>query len=997
MEYTRISQLEFDELLERVVKPAQYLGNEWGAMRKPFESARVRLALAFPDIYELGMSNFGLKILYKLVNRVPEFMVDRTYAPASDMEDLLRERNIPLWCWESRRSVKEFDLVGFSLQYELTYTNVLNMLELSGIPIDSRDRDAILPLTFGGGPSGVNPEPMARFLDFFMIGDGEEAVPHAMAIVDKFKQILGVDSTGGATFDSLPSEISRALRNRLLLRLSRDVAGIYVPCLYSLKDVTGKPGTGDEAGKPATTPATPIDASALQALIALPANEDLQSACPGLDIEALLNEFPGIRESDGEGIGVSARAFRQVAPLSDDNQPTGGLVSYLSLVHDRETLEVRRGCDRGCRFCQPGYTFLPVRERSSDDILRLSKEGLKNSGHEEYSLLSLCVSDYTSLTDTVRELNREHSTRRTSLSFPSQRADRMNVEVAEELKAVRKSGITLAPEAGTERLRAVINKGLNHQQIISAIESAYISGWSSVKLYFMCCLPTETDEDLKGIIDILLEATLKCRAVRKTDPEKYRRAIEFTCTISNFVPKPHTPFQWYGTVNREETRRKHRVLVAELNKAGLKNVTLNTTDPEISLLESVISRGGREMGDLILRAWQSGAKFDAWDERFKPELWHRLANEMGRSLEEISCTDREVGSPQPWDVVHVGLHNWWLVKEWEKALATSETPNCTENTCHACGVCTELDTHHELANPNPEVVKRNPFVKELAVHVDNGDSHPSLFFQKPPEAPSNDVKTRLRFEFTKLGDLRFISHLDTQTLLIRGVRRSGINMAYSQGFNPSPKLSLASPLPIFFESESEIAELELAEELSADDFVRLVNPMLPPEVQVLRAVKLAEKPAESLAAVLGGAKYRAVLTPYRMSGDGEKFEMQTALASIEERVASILGAEEILIEVVRKPKKGKRRRHGPRTSERNIRPGIARLEVVAADPPTVEMELSAGSQMHVKPSEVLDQIDKDLRWRVVRLEQTSTDGSTLLDYDGQASRDSQERVAEATR
>ncbi|MBX9691030.1 MAG: radical SAM protein, partial [Cyanobacteria bacterium] len=633
-----ISQNLLEDLLEKVVKPGQYLGNEWGARHKPFASAQARLALAFPDIYELGMSNFGLKILYKLVNETDGLMADRTYAPGSDMEALLREKQIPLWCWESRQPVGDFELVGFSLQYELTYTNVLNMLELAGIPVDASERRSIFPLIFGGGPSAVNPEPMARFMDFFMIGDGEQTVPHAMQIIVRFKTLTAPLDLTGTSEQS--QKLASLLRRRLLLRLSREVPGVYVPALYKLRD-------GDNHVTPltATELAEYLDeAGQLSALVEATLAEQIEA------------EFPGVRQQDVSDCGVHKRVFRQVAPLSDDNQPSGGLVSYLSLVHDREVLEVRRGCDRGCRFCQPGYTFLPVRERSSDDILRLSKEGLAKSGHEEYSLLSLCVSDYTSLTDTVRSLNREHSQRRTSLSFPSQRADRMNLDVAEELKVVRKSGITLAPEAGTERLRAVINKGLSHEQIISAIEAAYKSGWNSVKLYFMCCLPTERDEDLAGIIAILHEATMKCRAIRSADPTNHNRGMEFTCTISNFVPKPHTPFQWFGQVDRMETKRKHRVLRDELEKSGLHNVTLNTTDAEISLLESVISRGGREMGDYIHRAWQKGAIFDAWDDRFQSRIWHEVAEEFGTTLEKLSCTDREVGSAQPWDVIHIGLH-----------------------------------------------------------------------------------------------------------------------------------------------------------------------------------------------------------------------------------------------------------------------------------------------------------------------------------------------------
>ncbi|MBZ0187187.1 MAG: TIGR03960 family B12-binding radical SAM protein, partial [Candidatus Obscuribacterales bacterium] len=624
------SQELFEELLEQVVRPGQYLGNEWSARRKDFDSARVRLLLSFPDVYELGMSNFGLKILYQIVNEIDGYMVDRTYAPASDMEALMRERSIALWSWESRVRADAFELVGFSLQYELTYTNVLNMLDLAGIEILSANRKNVFPLTFGGGPSTVNPEPMAAFMDFFIVGDGEQTLPEVMRVIDKFKR------------ENHQGDCEK-LRLRLLLELASRVPGVYVPAFYDLKENDQK--------------ATPVSRERLTELL----GEE-----PEAGIEAKIPE----------------RVHRQVAPLNAANQPTNSMVSYLSLVHDREVLEVRRGCDRGCRFCQPGYTFLPVRERSALEILDLSKKALETSGHQEYSMLSLCVSDYTSLHDTVRALNREHSAKRSSLSFPSQRADRMNLDLAEELKAVRKSGMTLAPEAGTERMRAVINKGLNQKQIITAIESAYASGWNSVKLYFMCCLPTERDEDLEGIIDLLKEATLKCREIRKASPDEHNRAIEFTCTISNFIAKPFTPFQWFGQVTRRETRRKHQVLRDALRAANLKNVTLNVTDPEISLLEVVISRGGRELSDLIQRAWIKGAIFDAWDDRFRCEIWHQAAEELGMSLEQIGSCDRVVGSTQPWEVVHIGLNNWWLVKEWEKALAVEETANCTDNVCH---------------------------------------------------------------------------------------------------------------------------------------------------------------------------------------------------------------------------------------------------------------------------------------------------------------------------
>lgn len=903
-------------------KPGQYLGNEWGARRKSFDAATVRLAITFPDIYELGMSNFGLKILYQIINDRPDMMCDRSYAPLEDMEALMRKAHLPLFAWESREPLANFELVGFSLQYELTYTNVLNLLDLSGLPIRSKERTQVFPLIFGGGPSSVNPEPLASFLDFYLIGDGEHSLPHVMEIIADFKR-----EHESVDFKELDAERSLKLRSDLLLKLAQEVPGIYVPCLYEVKP-----------GSPAPVP----------------------------QVE-----------------GIPVRVKRQTVPLSDDNQPTQGLVPYLALVHDREVLEVRRGCDRGCRFCQPGYTFLPVRERKTEDLLRLSKAALDHSGNDEYSMLSLCVSDYTSLHDSVRALNEEHTKRRTSLSFPSQRADRMNLDIAEELKVVRKSGITLAPEAGTERMRAVINKGLSHQQILSAIESAFQSGWSSIKLYFMCGLPTERDEDLEGIIQILDEATKHCHAIRNTDRTKYRRAVEFTCTISNFVPKPFTPFQWFGQFSPEETKRKHGVLREKLREYRLKNVTLNLTDAEISLLEAVISRGDKEVvGEMIYSAFQKGCTFDAWDDKFKPEIWDEVAREMGVSLEELACTDREVGSSQPWDVVHIGLHNWWLVKEWEKALATLETAACTENLCHACGVCTELDATHLLAAPKPEVMKRNPFVKELAGHGQE-DSHPSLFFMKPeePQMPkvAVDMSGVIRFQFHKKGQLRYISHLDLQHLFARAARRAMMSVAYTQGFNPSPRIELALPLPLFQEGAGEVADIELVYALEPSEFMRLLNEKLPAEVQVTHARRI-EKTKKSLNSFVKRALYKA--RPQSICEDFEQpplpegaseSELKPALAPtdkdmlfefLNERVLALKNADSLPV-------------FNADGKSKDIRSGVNSISVSDQSGPVIELLLATGPSQHVKPSDVLAHIAPNIRWRVTR-ESLMADGDKSL-------------------
>ncbi|HEY9791536.1 MAG TPA: TIGR03960 family B12-binding radical SAM protein [Candidatus Obscuribacterales bacterium] len=937
-----------EQLLYQVNKPGQYLGNEWGAALRDFDSAEVRLCLAFPDIYELGMSNFGQRILYQIVNARAEFMADRTYAPASDLEPLLRERGLPVWGFESRRAVNDFELIGFSLQYELTYTNVLNMLDLSAIPIAASDRESIFPLVFGGGPSCVNPEPMSKFLDFFIIGDGEQAVPQVMEVVRDFKQKISAtpaESNGKST---------RELRKQLLQELATRVSGVYVPSLYAVID-------GQQPAMP---------------------------------------QVPGIPE----------RVPRQVMPLNADNQPAGGLVPYLALVHDRQVLEVRRGCDRGCRFCQPGYTFLPVRERTTDELVAFSKEALDKSGYQEYSLLSLCVSDYTSLHETVRALNREHASRRASMSFPSQRADRMNFDIAEELKSVRKSGITLAPEAGTERLRAVINKGLNHEQIINAITTAYKSGWSSVKLYYMIGLPTERDEDLQGIVDTLKEATDKCYEIRRADKENHKAVVEFTCTMSNTVPKPFTPFQWYGQPTCEEFARKQTVMRAMLRASGLRNVKLNFTPTGTSMLEAVISRGDRQVAELIEQAWRNGCTFDAWEDRLQLKKWQEAAEKLGVSLQNLAGDDREVGSPQPWDVVNVGLANWWLVNEWKKAMAVKETAPCSENTCHACGVCTDLKTTHVLADPSEVVLGKNPFVKKAEepqagslrssvaatpcvaqdANAAQNETHPSLFVQEPPAPPPNKTVTQLVFEFSKTGEMKFIGHLDLQHLLIRAARRANIFVAYTEGFNPGPKLSLALSLALYNEGLAEMAEIELSEEISAEDFVRRMNAQLPPEVQLARAL-VVQKSNVALAQYVGRATYRALLAQDCPEAGRVKEIVSQLLAQPTLEVPVTPSAKSLRKQQTRSRSNRHRGEAAPQAeaakpqqATRDIKTGIYSMKVVenseSSGSPIIEMELAHGSRLHIKPSEVLKLVADDAPWRLIRVGLATDDGTPLFDY-----------------
>ena len=746
-----------DNLLLKVQKPGQYLGIEWGHLvggpnetdLKRWNKTKVRTALIYPDLYELGMSNFGTKILYQIINKEKDFLCDRAYAPMKDMEELLRKENISLWGWESFKPLDNFDLLGVSLSYELSYTNVLNILELSKLEILSKDRKEIFPLIFAGGPATFNPEPMADFIDFFIIGDGEEVIIEVLNLIKEYKEQKSLEN-----------------KDQLLLKLSQ-IPGIYVPKFY------------------------------------IPNPNENYLPKPIL-------EFKNLPE----------KITKRVVSLGDYNQPVSGPVPYLASVQDRQVLEIRRGCDRGCRFCQPGYVYLPVRERTPKDLVRLSQDALNNTGYDEYSLLSLSASDYTRLHETAISLNNAHSRKGISLSMPSQRADRFDMEIANELNSVRKSGITLAPEAGTERLREVINKGLKEKDIKKAIENVYDSGFHHVKLYFMIGLPTETTEDLDGIINLLVWAYNLSKI-------KNKKPLDITCTISTFVPKSFTPFQWFSQNTQNEFEEKIKYLKQKVRDFRLRTVKLNYTDPKIALLEAILSRGDRRTSKLIYLAYKNGAKFDAWDESLNIEFWYKAGEEINLDLKHEATRLRETGSVNPWDVIDTGLLNKFLVREYEEALKVIETPPCTENKCHACGVCFELGVFNEVTTDKSD---NNKFVKEIDDQKSKTENMQSASIPKN-RYPTKSVR---KFEIihSKTSNLKFISHLDVQRLFERALRRAQVPISFSEGFNPRPKMQWLMPLPIYYESNFELMHLELSDIVKDYDLQIMLNKQLPPEFQL---------------------------------------------------------------------------------------------------------------------------------------------------------------------
>jgi len=940
-----------NELLPQVQKPGQYLGLEWGAYRKDWDSAKSRMAIIYPDLYELGMSNFGIKILYNIVNQHPDYLCDRAYGVMPDMEALLEERGLPLWGWETYKPLGDFDLLGFSLGYELCYTNIFTILKLSKIPFESKDRDSNQPLIFAGGPAAFNPEPMADYIDFFIIGDGEELIIEIQDSVLKTKERF-LSLRGCAAAEAIHLS-SKELREEILFDLSQ-LQGIYVPQFYKYDCEESR---SDDAAN------SSMSTRKIASAVAQPRND---KSVP----------FP---------------VYKRITQYLDDtNNPVAGPVPLVETVQDKQVLEIRRGCDRGCRFCQVGYTYLPVRERSPEDLYRLSSESIKKTGYEDQTLLSLSASDYTCLTEAARAINNEHAANGIGLSMPSQRADRFNVHLADEVSRARKSGMTFAPEAGTEKMRRIINKGLSQEEIFKAIRGSYEKGWSTIKLYFMIGLPFEEDEDLDGILDILTWSINMAREVQKQNPNNHKKPISINCTISTFVPKSFTAFQWFSQCSVEEFKRKQKYLREGLRARKLQRaVKLNCTDPELALIESVLSRADRSWGKVIKEVWDSGSRLDSWSENFNIERWQSAALIHGRDLYEEATRHREPGSKQPWDVLSIGFTDKFLLDEWQQAERAAETIPCTENKCHACGVCFNLDVKNivaeNLSDANPFVTeidkeKRKQSCANFAEIAGAGEAKlvtqaelikssrkTSEITQIQPQPGTGqptvvvrdtESKQRLRLKISKLSDFKFISHLDFARLVERALRRTGLRIVHSTGFNQRMKITWLTAVPLFIESDGEYLELDLAERVeSLENLRQIFNNELPIQARILRVEEI--DPGEKLSdQSLVEAVYLAELVHFTESKNNAKDNFTKALEAETFRIDQnlldkFLNQEEIL---VKKFSKGKQK-------QKNLRPEIK--EVILKNKSTLELKLNKAQ----RADEVLMALVPGSIWKVKKLSQ----------------------------
>ncbi len=809
------SETVTDLLNADISRPARYLGNERGAVHKPWLAAAVRWVLTYPEIYEVGASNLGHIILYSILNAQPRQLCDRAYLPAADLTEKLRSGQTPLFAVESRRVLTDFDILGFSLSYELGATNILEMLSLAQIPLTWKERqplaesawnvaDGSWPLIFaGGGTATSNPEPYAEFFDFVALGDGEELLPEVGLILEEGKAV-GLS------------------REEVLLDLAQ-VPGIYVPRFYDMaEDGSVHPNRSD----------------------------------------------------------VPARILRRVAPPMPEYSI--GLVPYVETVHDRLTVEIRRGCTRGCRFCQPGMLTRPARDVPPEQVIDTIEKGMRETGYNEFSLLSLSCSDYLALPAVGLEIKNRLQNDNINLSLPSQRVDRFDENIANIVGGLRQTGLTFAPEAGTQRMRDIINKGLTNEELLRGVKTAYEQGWDRVKLYFMIGLPGETDVDVLGIAETV-------RWLRRECFIKGRRALKFNITISNLTPKPHTPFQWHS-VSTEEFKRKQDLLKSELN--GVRGVKANFTDVRISAMENFVGRGDRRLSAVVRRAWELGAGMDAWWESLENAFgaWTQAISEAGldwkyrqvesgewnldKNIPTVDQAGQEVSEammavldrPLPWDHIDTGIEKSWLQDDLKRALEAATVPDCSFEGCSHCGICGP-DFGHNIVVAPLEIPQFNGHFK-----------------------PNQERAQRIRIRAGKLGDMALIGHLDFARLMDRAVRRAALPIAFTGGFHPGPRISPANALPLGLTSTGEIIDFELTQRVSPAEFRERLQAQLPTEVP-LHGVEEVSLQLPSATKSLDRAEYLlAVSVEAADSFDG----LEDGSQGWQDWVTQVLAAEEIM-------------------------------------------------------------------------------------------------------
>lgn len=692
-------------------KPTRYINHEINAIIK-HKQGLISFALCFPDIYEVGMSHLGLKILYKILNSIPDVCAERVFAPWHDLEQYMKVNNIKLYSLETNRPLDEFDIVGFSLQYELSYTTILNMLALGGIPIKWQERmDTKAPVVIAGGPCTVNPLPVSSFIDAFLIGDGEEAVVELVEIFKEWKK-------------------SSTDRYELLKAIS-EIEGFYVPCL------------------------------------------------PGKVKRRFITDLEG-------------------APF-----PESQIVPYAKIVHDRVSIEVSRGCTSGCRFCQAGMIYRPLRYRSPEKIFNIAKELIKNTGYEELSLLSFSIGSYPYLTDLIDCLNKYFEGTGVGISIPSIRADKVTKELLQKIKFVRKTGFTIAPEAGSERLRKLINKNLTNEEIERACAMLFEEGWHHIKLYFMIGLPTENDEDIEEIINL----TRKIIKIARSYTKKF---VDLSVTVSPFIPKPHTPFQWLGQIDFDDMKRRLDYIKSCFHKT---KINYKGHDPKMSIIEACLSRGDENISNLIETVWKKGEKLSAWSDFFDFERWLKAMDETGINIFDYASRHYSISDELPWDFIDVGISKNFLKREFQKAFSIEQTEDCSIK-CQGCGI---LKCNGQFG--------KNTMKTEICLTLDKHDLTKAEI-------------TRVRFCHEKKGMMKYLSQLELGNLITRALRIAKIPFILSKGFHPKPEISFGPSLPVGIESEKEYFDLKIYGSFNLE-YVERLNRVLPEGLKIKDAKTIA--------------------------------------------------------------------------------------------------------------------------------------------------------------